>query len=217
MSQFHNYQNQREQQIQAFIKVINIPDFRDIKLLEIALTHPSYIYELNIDRQSKDLQEKNYRRLAHLGDAIIGAVVTDYLYERFPEYPIGELTEDKQLLVDKVQLSEFAIQLNLQQFCLLGKSLRNKPANEQERLFAEMFEAMFGAIYLGLNRDFYKASSWLVEKFIADAVNALYDEEDDDEENFENISLTISTREYLDMIGMEDFPDYGWAPGDDSD
>jgi len=217
MSQFNNSQNQREQQIQAFIKVIGIPDFHNIKLLELSLNHPSYIYELNIDRQSKDLQEKNYRRLAHLGDAIIGAVVTDYLYERFPEYPIGELTEDKQLLVDKVQLSEFASKLNLQQFCLLGKSLRTKPVNEQERLFAEMFEAVFGAIYLGLNRDFYKASSWLVEKFITDTVNALYDDEEEDEENFENISLTISTREYLDMIGMEDFPDYGWAPGDDSD
>lgn len=217
MTQFHNLKNQREQQIQALIQIIGIPDFHEKEVLATALTHPSYIYESNASRQTKDLQEKAYRRLAHLGDAILGAIVTEYLYERFPESTKGELTEDKQLLVDKVQLSEFAIQLNLQQFCLLGKSLKGKPLNEQERLFAEMFEAVFGAVYLGLKRDFHKASSWLVENFIADAVDKLFDDETDDEDNFENIDLTISTREYLDMIGMEDFPDYGWAPGDDSD
>jgi len=214
MTIFHNSSNERKQQIQAFIKVIGIPDFYEIEVLELALTHPSYIYESNADRQSEDLQEKNYRRLAHLGDAIIGAVVTDYLYKKFPESTQGELTEDKQLLVDKVQLSEFASKLNIQQFCLLGKSLKGKPFNEQERLCAEMFKAVFGAIYLGLKRDFYKASSWLVENFIADAVDELLNDEEDDEENFEDMSL--STRDYLDMIGLENFPD-GWAPGDDDD
>jgi len=213
MTIFHNSSNERKQQIQAFIKVIGIPDFYEIEVLELALTHPSYIYESNADRQSEDLQEKNYRRLAHLGDAIIGAVVTDYLYKKFPESTQGELTEDKQLLVDKVQLSEFASKLNIQQFCLLGKSLKGKPFNEQERLCAEMFEAVFGAVYLGFKRDFSQASSWLIKRFLADALDELLNDEEDDEENFEDMSL--STRDYLDMIGLEDFPDYGWAPGDD--
>ena len=215
MTIFHNSSNERKQQIQAFIKVIGIPDFYEIEVLELALTHPSYIYESNADRQSEDLQEKNYRRLAHLGDAIIGAVVTDYLYKKFPESTQGELTEDKQLLVDKVQLSEFASKLNIQQFCLLGKSLKGKPFNEQERLCAEMFEAVFGAVYLGFKRDFSQASSWLIKRFLADALDELLNDEEDDEENFEDMSL--STRDYLDMIGLEDFPDYGWAPGDDDD
>ena len=75
-----------------------------------------------------------------------------------------------------------AITLNLQQFCLLGRSLKGKPLNEQERLFAEMFQAVFGAIYLGLKRDFYKASSWLVNKLVVDAVDKLFDDETDDED-----------------------------------
>ena len=83
--------------------------------------------------------------------------------------------------MDKVKLSEFAIALNLQQFCLLGKSLKGRPLNEQERLFAEMFQAVFGAIYLGLKRDFYKASSWLVKNCVADAVDKLFDDETDNE------------------------------------
>jgi dsRNA-specific ribonuclease len=215
MTHLHKSQQQRQQQIQAFIKVIDISEFPAIEALEIALTHPSFIYESNVDRETKDLQEKAYRRLAHLGDAIIGAIVTDYLYERFPESTKGELTEDKQLLVDKVQLSKFAIELNLPEFCLLGKSLKGKPLNEQERLFAEMFEAVFGAVYLGLKRDFSQASSWLIDRFLADVLDKLINDEEDDEENFEDMSL--STRDYLDMIGLEGFPDYGWAPGDDDD
>ncbi len=97
MIESHNLENQREQQIQAFIKVIDIPDFDEKELLEIALTHPSYIYELNVDREKQDLQEKVYKRLAHLGNAILGAIVTEYLYDRFPEYTSSDLTEDKQL------------------------------------------------------------------------------------------------------------------------
>ena len=108
MVESHNLRNQREQQIQAFIQVIGISDFDEKELLEIALTHPSYIYESNADRETKDLQEKVYKRLAHLGNAIIGAIVTEYLYDRFPEYTSSDLTEDKQLVVDKVKLSEFA-------------------------------------------------------------------------------------------------------------
>ena len=181
MIQSHNLENQREEQIQAFIQVIGIPDFDEKELLEIALTHPSYIYELNADRETQDLQENAYKRLAHLGNAILGAIVTEYLYDRFPEYTSSDLTEDKQLVVDKVKLSEFAITLNLQEFCLLGKSLKGKPLNEQERLFAEMFQAVFGAIYLGFKRDFYKASSWLIKNYVADAVDKLFDDETDDE------------------------------------
>ncbi|ODH03088.1 hypothetical protein A4S05_21075 [Nostoc sp. KVJ20] len=215
MTQLYNQKQQRQQQIQAFIKGIGISEFQATEALEIALRHPSFIYESNVDRQTKDLQEKAYRRLAHLGDAILSTIVTDYLYERFPESTKGELTEDKQSLVDKAQLSKFAIKLNLPEFCLLGKSLKGKPLNEQERLFAEMFEAVFGAIYLGFKRDFSQASSWLIKRFLADALDELLNHEEDDEENFEDISL--DTRDCLDMIGLENFPDYGWAPGDDDD
>ncbi|MCC5633608.1 hypothetical protein LC613_39925 [Nostoc sphaeroides CHAB 2801] len=215
MTQLYNQKQQRQQQIQAFIKGIGISEFQATEALEIALIHPSFIYESNVDRQTKDLQEKAYRRLAHLGDAILGAIVTDYLYERFPESTQGELTEDKQSLVDKAQLSEFAIKLNLPEFCLLGKSLKGKPLNEQERLFAEMFEAVLGAVYLGFKRDFSQVSSWLIKRFLADALDEIINDEEDDEENFEDMSL--DTRDYLGMIGLENFPDYGWAPGDDDD
>ncbi|BAZ18628.1 ribonuclease III (plasmid) [Calothrix sp. NIES-4071] len=213
----NNPSSKREQEIQAFLKILDISGL-DKELIEISLMHPSYLYESNIDREKKDLQEKEYRRLAHLGDAIIGAIITDYLYEQYPKLAKGELTQVKQLLVDKVQLSEFAEQLSLDKFCLLGKSLQGKSISEQENLFAEMFEAAFGAIYLGLKRDFSSSKSWLIERFIMEVADEiLFDdnETDDNLDEFYSDEFVVTTRQYLDMIGSFDFPNYGWAPGDD--
>ncbi|MDJ0674532.1 MAG: hypothetical protein QNJ36_03880 [Calothrix sp. MO_167.B42] len=54
----------------------------------------------------------------------------------------------------------------------------------------------------------------MIDRFIANAVDEFLNDEENYEENFEDSS--ISTRDYLDMIGLEHFPD-GWAPGDDDD
>ncbi len=219
MNQSQDLKQQREQQVKAFIELIDIPNFKDTGMLEIALIHPSYSYEINSSKEVKDLLEKLYKRLAHLGDAIFSAIVTDCLFESCPSCTIAELTEGKKLLVDKSLLFEFAKQLKLQQFCLLGKSQQGKPLDGQEKLFAEMFKAVFGAIYLEFERDFSKARTWLNEQFLEEAIELLLKDEDEDDEydelNEHYESSSVTTREYLDMIGLQDFPDYGWAPGDD--
>ena len=95
--------------IEAVKKAISIPDFKQTQLLEIALTHPSRIYEnSNLTTQQKDAQEREYRRLAILGDAILGAVVIDYLHQQYPDLNEGKLTELKNNLVSQQKLSEFA-------------------------------------------------------------------------------------------------------------
>lgn len=72
--------------IEAVQQAICIPNFKRIDLLEIALTHPSQIYENSNNRQQQDKQERNYRRLAILGDAILGTTVIDYLYQEYPDF-----------------------------------------------------------------------------------------------------------------------------------
>lgn len=90
-------------------KAIGITDFKKIDLLEIALTHPSFTNEnLQLSPNPRHQQERKYRRLAHLGDAIYGAIVTDYLYHNCPEFNQAALHELKISLVDKKKLSEFA-------------------------------------------------------------------------------------------------------------
>lgn len=143
-----------------------------------------------------------------------GAVVTDYLYEQYLDLAEGELTQLKQQLVNKVKLSEFARKINLHKFCVLGKSLQVSNLNEQGKLFSEMFEAVFGAIYLGLKRDFYSSKSWFIERFLASTLDKVIDLDETDDE-YEYYDYVLTTREYLDPIRLKDFPDYRWAPGDD--
>ncbi|RUT05074.1 hypothetical protein DSM106972_038950 [Dulcicalothrix desertica PCC 7102] len=215
MVQFHYSTTKREQDIQAFLKIIGISDLNK-ELIEISLMHPSYLHELTIDKEKKKLQEKEYRRLAHLGDAIIGAVVTDYLYEQYSDLAEGELTQLKQQLVNKVKLSKFAYQIKLHQYCLLGKSLKRSILNRQGKLFSEMFEAVFGAIYLGLKRDFSLSKSWLIENLLASTLDKVIDLDETDDE-YEDYDYVLTTREYLDPIKLKDFPDYRWAPDNDDD
>src|SRR5919199_5851590 len=159
--------------IEAAKKAIAIPDFKRTELLEIALTHPSRTYEkLNLTQQQKDLQEREYRRLAILGDSILGAVVIDYLHDHFPDLNQGALTKLRSDLVSQQKLSEFAQELNLRQLCLLGRGVEKK-AYSEERLFTEMFEALLGAIYLEFQRDFSRFRKWLVKRFIKKAINSL--------------------------------------------
>ena len=166
--------------IETLKKVIGIPNFKKTDLLDIALTHPSYIYENNtLNRQQQDLQEQEYRRLAILGDSILNAIVIDYLYHNFTGLNQGALTNWKSELVRREKASKFAIKLNLNKLCLLGKSqILNKAVieDQQKGLFGELFEALLGAIYLEFERDFSQTYIWLVERFIKNAVDELIDE-----------------------------------------
>lgn len=194
--------------IEAVKEQINIIDFKRVELLKIALTHPSYIYEITkSNRQQQEQQERNYRRLAHLGDALIGAIVTDYLYHYRSDLTQADLTELKQKLVSRKQLAKFAQQLSLNQLCLLGRSEKGKKQSELPNHFGEMFEALIGVIYLEYERDFSKTCSWLNEQFIKDAVDNLFNElEDSLDENLEvldwrsaiNDELLIWYYEYAD-------------------
>jgi dsRNA-specific ribonuclease len=155
---------------------IALPNFQQTALLEIALTHPSYIYEdLKLNREQKDQKERQYRRQAILGDSIFNAAVVDYLVDdRFPTLNQGDITNKfKNLIVSRKQHFEFAQELKLRQLCLLGRGERDRDETGQKDLLGEMFEALVGAIYLGFERDFSRTRDWLVERFIKRAVNDL--------------------------------------------
>ncbi|HCF27252.1 MAG TPA: hypothetical protein DEV81_08625 [Cyanobacteria bacterium UBA11049] len=166
--------------IEAVKKAIGIPEFTRTDLLEIALTHPSKIYhnddnlnrqQQDLNRQQQDQQEREYRRLAILGDAMLSAAVVDYLHQYFPNLNQGAITQRKSHLVSRKQCYEFAKILKLRQLCQLGESEKCKPETMQQDLLGEMFEALLSAIYLEFERDFYEFKQWLVKNFIADAFN----------------------------------------------
>jgi len=95
----------------------------------------------------------NNERLEHLGDSVIGFVVTDALFARFPSASEGDLTRMRARLVGREELAARARELNLQSKLRLGHSVagnvaRNEGGDAGDALLADAFEAVVGAVYL---------------------------------------------------------------------
>ena len=114
--------------------------FHDPALLDMALTHRSYIYETAGEGQHSN------ERLEFLGDSILAFVSTDFLYRTFPNLTEGELTDVRAILVRTETLATFAREIQLGNFMRMGKGEQNSGGGK--RVLASAFEALLGAIYL---------------------------------------------------------------------
>lgn len=116
--------------------------FRDKNLLIQSVVHRSYLNE------HPDFHLGHNERLEFLGDAVLELVVTEYLYEHYPN-PEGELTNWRAALVNANMLSEVAADLNIERFLYLSKG-EAKDTQSKARLYilANAFEAVVGAMYL---------------------------------------------------------------------
>lgn len=127
-----------------------------------AVTHRSY---LNENRQAK--QEHN-ERLEFLGDAVLELVVTDYLYNTYPDKPEGELTAIRSALVNTVSLSETSDKLGVNRFLLMSKGEAKDTGRARQYILANVFESLVGALYIDQG---YEAA----RQFIADNLFAKTD------------------------------------------
>lgn len=114
--------------------------FQAPALLELALTHRSYIYETAGEGRSSN------ERLEFLGDSILAFVSTDFLYRTFPRLSEGELTDVRAMLVRTETLAQFAGEISLASYMLMGKG--EQSSGGSKRVLASTFEALLGAIYL---------------------------------------------------------------------
>jgi ribonuclease-3 len=114
--------------------------FKDKKLLETAFIHPSYAFEKRMGR--------NYQLLEFLGDAVVELIVSEHLIKRFPQESEGELSQMRSFLVSERVLSALAKSCGLHSFVLLGKGEELTGGREKESILCDVFEALFGAIYL---------------------------------------------------------------------
>lgn len=136
-----------------FEKKVNII-FNDKKLLEQAFIHRSYINE---NTGSKLCHNE---RLEFLGDAVLELVVTDYLYNKYPNKNEGELTAYRSSLVNAVIIGEVALSLGMNEYLLLSKGESKDVGKARSYILANTYEAYVGAVYLDQG---YKAA----EEFIA--------------------------------------------------
>lgn len=161
----------RSVSVESVKVAIDFPDFQKTNLLEIALNHRSHTDEFS-DRlsESQTWQDIKYQRQALLGAAIFGAVLTDYLYLNYPYLDRNGMSTIKAGLTDNKQLSEFALDLNLNELKLCGTNGKKMDNKEDQKILSETFYAVFGAIYLECDRDFERAGTWLIGRFVQKAV-----------------------------------------------
>ena len=114
--------------------------FRDAALRTASLTHRSYAFE----RGSRE----NNERLEFLGDAVLGLVVTNLAYRRFPDLPEGELAKLRAALVNMTTLADVARDIGLGEQVLLGKGEELSGGRGKPSILADALEAVLGAIYL---------------------------------------------------------------------
>jgi len=96
----------------------------------------------------KKLQLKSNERLEFLGDAVLELIITEYLFERFPNEDEGTLSLKRSSLVNEVSLAKLARNLRLQNFIIIGRGEIRGRGNHRDSVLSDVLEALFGAIYL---------------------------------------------------------------------
>ncbi len=116
--------------------------FRDKSLIDLAFTHKSIS------------AEKNYERLEFLGDAVIGAIVTEYLYKNYQNLNEGELSKYRASLVRLDALYNIAQNIKISEFIVKERDNSSiEIKNKNKRIIGNVYEAVIGAIFLDSSFD----------------------------------------------------------------
>lgn len=108
---------------------------RDVASFAQALTHGS-------------AQSNNYERLEFLGDRVLGLIIAEWLYERFPNEPEGKLSRRFNALVSGETCAEVARAAGVPPHMVLGKQARDDGAADSDNVLGDVMEALIGALYL---------------------------------------------------------------------
>jgi ribonuclease III len=115
--------------------------FSKPELLKLALTHPSVAHETTA-------QIPHNQRLEFLGDAVLGLVLTQELYQRFDTVSEGPLTKARAQMVNRRSLAEQARRFELGEFLILSRGEESSGGREKQSALADAFEAVLGAMFL---------------------------------------------------------------------
>ncbi len=151
---------ERERMLKEFEKKIGYR-FRNINILNIALTHPSFLHE----NQIKD--EEHYERMEFLGDSVLGLIVCQHIYNEFPDYDEGGLSDIKSHVVSEKHLSAIAKRMEIGKYIRFGAGEARTGGRRKNSILANAFEGVLGAIFL--DGGFEKAKKYLL-KFSKDDI-----------------------------------------------
>lgn len=132
-------------------------NFTNPRLLEQALTHRSRSRE-------------NYERLEFLGDAVLGFVVAEDLYYRFPGVPEGKLSRMRSYVVRKETLARIARGMALQELLQLGEGELKSGGFNRDSILSDSVEAIIGAVYLDQG---IEAARAFIQRFFEEVLGSL--------------------------------------------
>ena len=116
--------------------------FKDIKLLELALSHSSF------SNDQKKGKLNNNERLEFLGDAVLELITSETLFEEYSNKPEGELTRLRASIVCEPTLAQCAREIGIGDYLFLGKGEERTGGRQRDSVVSDAFEALIGAIYL---------------------------------------------------------------------
>jgi len=140
--------------------------FKDRALLRQALVHKSHTNDLGLTGLESN------ERLEYLGDAVLGALVAEQLYRRFPDRDEGQLTQLRSLLVRASTLAGWARELDLGELVLVSRGEDRAGGRVRDPLLSSAFEAILGALYLDRG---FRAAQAFVKRFVLPEIEHIAD------------------------------------------
>lgn len=141
--------------------------FKNKELLRRAFTHRSYLNE------NRNSESSHNERLEFLGDAVLELMVTEYLFDKYPDNNEGDLTAYRASLVNAITLSEAAQKIQVNDYLLLSKGETKDTGKARQYILANTMEAIIGAIYLDQG---YDASKYFISKNIFHLIDKIIED-----------------------------------------
>jgi len=113
------------------------------------------------DDSIKGLKISN-ERLEYLGDAVLGTIVAEFLFQKFPYRDEGFLTETRSRMVNREALNQIAVKIGLAK--VIEEEFKNKSVYGHKSLFGDTLEALVGAVYL--DRGFYFCKKFVLSRIV---------------------------------------------------
>jgi len=143
--------------------------FKNKNYLVLSMTHSSYANEM-INKKVND--EPSNERLEFLGDAVLGIIISDYMYRNYSELSEGEMTKARANIVCEPSLAECAQKINIGHYLRLGKGEEGTGGRNRQSILSDAFEALIAAIYMDGGME--KAKVFVLESMknmVNDAIN----------------------------------------------
>ena len=139
--------------------------FRDHALLVLALTHPSLAHETGTGAA-----QQHNQRLEFLGDAVLQLVLTAELYQKFPAFGEGPLTQARAQMVNRTALASQGRRLQLGDYLILSRGEESTGGRTRASTLADAFEAVIGALFLDAG---YDATAQIILRLFRDEFGEL--------------------------------------------